>query len=638
MKRVLLIIAAAVLAYLPGLQAGWHYDDRPGILMSPLAGSLKTAWTSFLHGENRSLATLTLALNGRAGTEVLGYHAVNVAVHAANACLVFSLAAALGMGAPAALAAGFLFALHPLQVQAITYVVQRSAALAALFHLGGALAYLAWRARAPGRASAVALLGLGLCAVAAALSKETAITMPLTLGVLEVLLPSSPRRRGASRLAGLLAVSAGVSLLPLGQWLGTQGVVTLEARTEATGILPLEYLRQQLQVHLTYLRLLFLPFHQSLIHPWVRAGAWVEAPSAGLLAALCAWACLSGRAPAPVRAGVLWWFAAHALESSVLPIEHPIFEHRCYLPMAGAALAAAPLAARLGTGGLPVLACLAALTMARQSAWRDDDSLVRNVMRVAPRHTSSNSLAGERFLTQGRPELTHPWFARSLRCRPMGTSQRVRILANDAHAWITEGRPERALPVFERALRNDPNRKSLHAGLGRALLALGRFEEAQAELVLGNLGEDRLSREMLAVLRWRGLGRAAVLRALSTFARDPSAGKHLALGQALLAAGALQEAVDFLELGILRNPHSPDLLETFALSLAAAGVMEEARDVFELGVKRFPARASLWNNLGTARARGGDRAGAVEAYRRALEADAGYGQAQENLRVLEEGS
>ena len=138
--RGLLLVAVSFLAYLPGLSAGWHYDDRPGILENSSVRNPEAAWKDLLRGRSRSLTTLSFALNRRVSPGVLGFHLVNLAIHAANASLVCALAYRLGLGSSAAFLAGMFFALHPLQTQAVTYIVQRSATLGAFFHLLAAMA------------------------------------------------------------------------------------------------------------------------------------------------------------------------------------------------------------------------------------------------------------------------------------------------------------------------------------------------------------------------------------------------------------------------------------------------------------------------------------------------------------------
>ena len=165
---------------------------------------------------------LSYGLNYRLGRlDVHGYHAVNTAIHVANALLVFALGRALfrraratarvGLSdeaAPwAALAGAALFAAHPLQVEAVTWIAQRGSLLAALGSLGATLCYL--RARDSGRpARALWWAATGACWLFALGSRETAVGLPVAIGLCEWLFGGDPARahsRGGRRLRSVSA-------------------------------------------------------------------------------------------------------------------------------------------------------------------------------------------------------------------------------------------------------------------------------------------------------------------------------------------------------------------------------------------------------------------------------------------------
>jgi hypothetical protein len=241
-----LLVAAVVLAWLPSLSASFQFDDWNVIVDEPRVASL-AAWAASMPGI-RPLLKLSYAANNELarhlGGGVAGFRAVNVAIHAANAVLVFGLllrlARALAIdAADARCAAGLaavIFALHPVQTEAVTYISGRSSALSALFALGAM--HLGWRAALRGsgmqsdrpacgkpwpvaiagaRAAGWSISGLqaaSLALLAAALAvKETAAATPLALWLLlrtaadavagtQGMLPTDqPGARSASRWA-----------------------------------------------------------------------------------------------------------------------------------------------------------------------------------------------------------------------------------------------------------------------------------------------------------------------------------------------------------------------------------------------------------------------------------------------------
>lgn len=177
----LLLVVVAV--YATALRAGFQFDDFRVIVDQPAAKGLR-AWAAGLTGL-RPLLKLSYALNGALDPGPFGFHLVNVALHGANTLLVFELGRRLfPEGAARAALAALLFAVHPVQTEAVTYVCGRSVSLMATFYLGGLLLHVAARRRGgpPGRPTAVALLFLAGCLV-----RETALTFPLALLLVEAL-------------------------------------------------------------------------------------------------------------------------------------------------------------------------------------------------------------------------------------------------------------------------------------------------------------------------------------------------------------------------------------------------------------------------------------------------------------------
>ncbi len=152
------IAVATLLAYSSSFGASFHFDDVASIVENPQLRDLARLWPP---SGTRWLGYLSFALNYRlGGLDVVGYHVANVAIHIGCALLVAWIAALTlrtpGIRGPDGdagaalrrwlpLAAGLLFAFHPLATQAVTYVVQRLTSLATLFYLLSFGAYLSAR-------------------------------------------------------------------------------------------------------------------------------------------------------------------------------------------------------------------------------------------------------------------------------------------------------------------------------------------------------------------------------------------------------------------------------------------------------------------------------------------------------------
>jgi tetratricopeptide (TPR) repeat protein len=210
-RPTLLIVGLALLAWWNSFAGSFQFDDFHVIVDNPDAASL-AAWWHSMPGI-RPLLKLSYALN-RAGPGgdhgLFGFHLVNLALHFGDAFLLHALLRRLLGDAEqsrrVALLAALLYLVHPVQSEAVTLISGRSMSLMALFYLGSLLAWLDQRR------------WLSLAAFAAALAtRETAITLPLALYLVERMRSASTPREVLRRTAGhwLLAVLAASALLAL---------------------------------------------------------------------------------------------------------------------------------------------------------------------------------------------------------------------------------------------------------------------------------------------------------------------------------------------------------------------------------------------------------------------------------------
>lgn len=479
-----LVLALTALAYARTFDVPFQFDDHEQILANP---SIRQPSAAGLFGwaRTRILPYATLALNYRLGGEdVRGYHVVNLAIHLLNVVLVFCLALALcatpGLrdGAIArrrvwlAAAAALVFACHPIQVQAVTYIVQRVTALAATGFLGAVLAYVAARTRqdrgAPGAGPLFA--ATALLAVAAFLSKENTITLPLALLAVEAaFFPHASLRGALRRLAPfvlLLAASLAVWLLA---WRPARSAPIaaeanpllrlLYAAAPAGDVSPLAYLATQCLVIPHYLALVVLPWGFNIDHdvPFVRQATLPVAAGALLFAALPVAGLFALRRQPLVGFGLLWIVLALAVESSLLPIADPMMEHRMYLPMVGVSLILATgwlaLHARWPRAAVAVAVAVAvalpALTMARNEVWRSELDLWRDALAKSPHKARVHLNVGSVLHRAGDSEAAIPYYCAALRLEPGNARARGNLdaaLQARLERWLDDESDEIELP------------------------------------------------------------------------------------------------------------------------------------------------------------------------------------------------
>lgn len=404
----LLALTAAV--YGPGLGGPFLFDDYPNLRMTKLESldfdSLRDATLSNRSGFLlRPVANLSLALNGYfLGPESVGYKSVNLVFHLIAGLLVFFLVRALALArdgngnsranAVALVAAGF-WLLHPIQVSTVLYVVQRMAQLSAIFAMLAVLAWLRWRRSLNSAYPLPVWIWIpiaGLLTLLSILSKENGALVPLYLLAIEVTIFRSPTQPGNRRswlVGNGLSIAAplllGVLYVILHWHRLMAGYVT---RPFTVG----ERLLTEIHAVWHYIRLIFLPSLADM-------GLYVDdfpvqhqldlvTTLLGLgLLALLALAWILRRRQPMLSLGILWFFAAHAMESTFIALE-PVFEHRNYLALLGPALIVgwyvphlirkSGSLKRVALAGVAVLGlALPALTAVRANSWSSNLAFLR---------------------------------------------------------------------------------------------------------------------------------------------------------------------------------------------------------------------------------------------------------------------
>lgn len=514
------IVLLGLFAYANSLRGAFVFDDVRQIRDNPLIrdlGNYLPGASGYRALPTRYLGYLTFALNYRLGKlNPAGYHAFNLAIHLLNAILVYALVVVSlrtprlrrSSLAPSARAVAFvaaaLFVTHPIQTQAVTYIVQRLTSLATTFYLAAVVLYVASRLEPPEAGArwwqrAAYLLSLA-AAVAATRTKEIAFTLPLAVLLCEVSFFESSGRKRFLRVLPFAAASLLIpaSWLDLGSATATIAVVDRVTRVESS-LSRLDYLTTEIAVVAKYLGLLVFPAGQNLDHDFPAYRSLLAPRVVGSLAILLAIAALAiaihrrSRATAEgaadpgarlVSFGIGWFFVTLAVESSVIPITDVIYEHRVYLPSVGffVAVAAGVLlllrripridATRTAVAGaIPVVLVLAVATLVRNQVWRNDVSLWADSVVKSP--------------GKSRPHVN------------LGT------------ALVERGRFDIAAGELRRALELDPGSSWARAQLGVALLSLGRIAEGEAELreAIRLKSDDPEAIFNLATVLWR-TGRA----------------------------------------------------------------------------------------------------------------------------------
>jgi hypothetical protein len=388
-----LVAAVAVLAYLPSLGGPFHFDDYNVIVDYPTVHSWSTLFER-AGGGVRAVLKASYVLNWTLDPGPLGFHLVNIALHAANTVLLFLIGRRLvpdnvrNYFVSPALLAALLFALHPMQTEAVTYISGRSSSLMAAFYLSALLLYL--------RGAHWALSGLLF--VLAVATRETAVTLPAALLLIELCRGTAWRTIVQRQAAHWLLLVAGVAvvltnpryfeLLAYGYGERSLGDNLL---TQIGGVSYLIW-------HLVGLHDLNIDPALPSITEWSAALAFQFV----LLFALFALGVANLRRRPWLAFGILWFFLQLAPTNSIVPRLDVANDRQLYLACWGLFFA---LAVQIDwPRAVAVALCLlfAGASVIRQLDYRDEITLWEASVRSSPWNARAHNNLGYAYYQAGR--------------------------------------------------------------------------------------------------------------------------------------------------------------------------------------------------------------------------------------------
>lgn len=518
--RVLLVSVACLLVYSSTFLVPFILDDDPNIVLNSRISSVQSFFENSSLSDTRIVGAFSFMLNRSFnGLDVRGYHVVNLVIHLLNSLLVMGIIAITARSifsgndrepgpvspAFAALWGGFFFALHPVQTQAVTYIVQRFSSLAALFCLLAFFAYLRFSA-SEGRARRALWYAVCLCSLIAGMkTKENTFTFPLIIAIYDLLFADSTLRTRAARLLPVLLTLPVVPLSLLGSSSSVGIILGSDPGTAQLEQIPgrMDYLATQGPVIATYLRLVLFPINQNLDYDYqVFSGPAAWPVLAWLLHAAIIGSCLvvASRSRALGKRGLLlacfgvfWFYIALSVESGVVPIRDVIFEHRLYLPLAGLSLAVSagllqvqqrlPSVRSSAAFALMLLTCIAALSTAafgRNTIWKTASSLWQDTTAKSPLKARPHNNYGNMLYSEGRYEEALQEYLAAARLDPYYAEPRY----NTANVYESMGRLSEAIAEYQAAISIYPAYAEAYYNLGLVCVKLERLDEAAQAFAL----------------------------------------------------------------------------------------------------------------------------------------------------------
>ncbi len=519
--HIVCLVVLILTIYVNTLSAPFQWDEDEYIVNNPIIKDLHYfvsppdaqgfKYYNFLI--LRYIGYLTFALNYKIhGLSVTGYHMINIAIHMTNAILVYFLVL-LTFRTPflktsvlkrharsVAFFSALLFASHPLQTEAVTYVFQRFASLVALFYLVSLTAYIKSRLTKDRQGRLFFYCIAFFSAVLAMKTKENAFTLPLVITMYEFFFFSDTLKRRVIHLVPMLLT---LSIIPLTlmSLTGTAGGRQPLPGSYGAGMFSRgEYLFTQFRVIVTYLRLLFFPVNQNLNYNYPVSHSFFDPQvvlSFLVLAALFGlgvYLVVRSQSNPHLRLmgfGILWFFITLSVESSIVPLDRLIDEYRVYLPSVGVSIAVVTgvflikekmRSSKTGRSILVMLVLvtgvLSVATHLRNAMWEDGIKLWEDTVKKSPVTAKAHYNLAIAYQDRNIPDKAIEQYLIVIKLNP----NNVKAHYNLAVAYRNLNMPDKAIEQYLTAVRLQPYNEKTHYNLGLIYCEQGRDIECTYEI------------------------------------------------------------------------------------------------------------------------------------------------------------
>ena len=705
--HVLIIAAVGLLVYSNTFKVPFVFDDAPNIVENPdirslnyFIDSLKLVNTN-LFTQSRFIGYLTFALNYKfGGLNVTGYHIVNLIIHIFNAILVYylvvltfktsffkvSVVSASSSNQPdqsnlptfqpfnyLPLFVALLFVCHPIQTQAVTYIVQRFASLAALFYLLSLVLYIKFRIQdEKNQASEPRLYAIRytlyafslISAVLAMRTKEISFTLPFIIILYEFMFFREELKKRLLYLGPIILL---LFIIPLTFLIATGSIASLKDIDQSVqaanfrNIPRWDYLLTQFRVIVTYIRLILLPVGQNLDYEYhIQSSLFnpqVLLSFLLLLLILCSGIYIAylsyKKNNAELRLisfGIFWFFITLSVESSIIPISDVIFEHRLYLPATGFFITAVTalmvikgklqnkfyVSEKIIISSILIVLCVFSFAAyERNKIWQNSVKLWGDVLKKSPGNIRAHSHYGNALLESGLVDEAIRAYKNGIEIMP----DYAQLHVNLGTAYLKQKQFKEAIDSFNRAIKLSPDLFEAYFDLG---LTYTDYYPDSKEAIRAL--QTAVNLNPSSVTAHNKLGEALfkdgqIEKAISEFKtateiKPYDEGSYNNLGVAFLNLRQFEKAAEEFEVAVKLNPNNSEAHYNLGVAYLNQRLFEKALNEFQTTINLKPDYAEAHNNIGIIYAMQGHSEKAIDEFKTALNIKPDFADALRNLKFI----
>jgi len=499
-----IIFFVGFLIYSNSFDCSFHLDDRNSIIENLSIRNLSDIGAIWNYNHSRFIPYLSFAINYHYGElNLWGYHFINIVIHLINAGLIWWLILLI-LSSPGlknhqisehkkwiAFFAALLFVSHPLATQSVTYIVQRMAAMVAMFYFLSLTLYI--KARVTENNSILKYLLFGgavISAILALLTKENAFTLPFIIVLIEIFFLSTNTSKIRFNYKRVIFLLTAIAIMAVIFSISFTGSILKPIPASGGNNFPVtstDYLLTQFSVIITYIRLLILPMNQNLDYDYPLATSFFTLGTAFsflIIVSLMGLAIYLFNKNRIVSFGIFWFFITLVVESSFIPIADLIFEHRTYLPSFGFFLIVSSLSylflrknhkSILLTLIIILVATYSGMTFQRNKVWKDELTLWSDVISKSPNKARPYLNRGVAYWENNQRENALADYSKAVELNPKYFSH---AYLNLGIADASFGNFEKAIISYTKTIEIDPSNLEAYSSRGIAYAGINENEKA----------------------------------------------------------------------------------------------------------------------------------------------------------------
>jgi len=628
---VISILLLTLLVYANSLTSDFTNWDDPGLVLENIyirSLSLDNIFNIFTPQAGRTyqpVRVLSYAIDYHFWQlDPFGYHLGNILLHALAAVILYFLLTNVlnqirgdnfrDSNGTISLFAALLFAVHPVNVEAVAWIASRKYVLLAFFYFLSFYLYV--RSSVKAQLSILPYLFSILTCILALLSSPFAVTLPGLLMLYDYCRYRDifPWKNIKKRLIYYIPYV----LLALMQFIILSNVLS----TGPDPTVKRHYLDNPFYTLLTMLRVLY-DYIKNTFFPFWLNNRYVDYISLSffeykVIISFCLITFLALLLFLQIKKGeklalfcIGWFLIAWFPVSNIIPISTTMADRYLYLPGVGLFLGFSLLVHKVsakffGKSFVPLVITavvlvlsLSFITIQRNKVWANSLSLWEDSLSKAPNSPIAHKNLADVLDERGRRDEATGHYLEALRLKP----DYAQAHSNFGFVLASQGKYEEAINHYRQALRIKKEYSTAHNNLAIALLQTGKVEEATTHFY-------------------------AAVRLKPHWAEARSN-----LGNVLSTQGRFNEAVaEYME-ALRFKPNQADIHHNLAIALSRLGKLEEAIEHYAEVVRLQPNSATAHNDLGVALASVGNLEGAINHYGQALEIQPDYAEAHNNMGV-----